>query len=106
MHLKADWQVVRGIPEGRNEQEMWEIFQKVYGQMHEGDELYIDLTHAFRYLPMLVLVLSNYAKLIGKTFYIANGDNQCIFAIFSHFSIAIIIRASHSTTTYHCLANG
>ncbi len=78
MHLKADWQVVRGIPEGRNEQEMWEIFQKVYGQMHEGDELYIDLTHAFRYLPMLVLVLSNYAKFLKHVTvkYISYGNYE------------------------------
>jgi CRISPR-associated Csx2 family protein len=52
------------VPDGGNEAEMWEIFQKVYGEIEDGDELYIDLTHAFRYLPMLMLVLSNYAKFL------------------------------------------
>lgn len=52
------------VPDGGNETEMWEIFQKVYDEIEDGDELYIDLTHAFHYLPMLMLVLSNYAKFL------------------------------------------
>lgn len=50
------------IPEGKDENEMWEIFSIVYEQLEEGDELYFDVTHSFRYLPMLLLVLINYAK--------------------------------------------
>lgn len=50
------------IPEGKDENEMWEIFSTVYEQLEEGDELYFDVTHSFRYLPMLLLVLINYAK--------------------------------------------
>lgn len=64
MHLQADVKAVTGIPVGNSTEEMWEIFGRVYDEMEEGDELYIDLTHAFRYLPMLVLVLSNYAKFL------------------------------------------
>ena len=52
------------VPDGGNEAEMWDIFNKVYNEIAFGDELYIDLTHAFRYLPMLMLVLSNYAKFL------------------------------------------
>lgn len=52
------------IPNGKNEEEMWTIFTTLYDALQEGDELYIDLTHAFRYLPMLVLVLTNYAKFL------------------------------------------
>ena len=52
------------IPDGKNEEEMWTIFTTLYDALQEGDELYIDLTHAFRYLPMLVLVLTNYAKFL------------------------------------------
>lgn len=52
------------VPEGKNESEMWEIFLTIYNELQAGDELYIDLTHAFRYLPMLMLVLSNYAKFL------------------------------------------
>lgn len=52
------------IPDGKDEKEMWEIFEKVFHLLEEGDELYFDLTHGFRYLPMLVLVLGNYAKFL------------------------------------------
>lgn len=52
------------IPDGKDEREMWEIFEKVFHLLEEGDELYFDLTHGFRYLPMLVLVLGNYAKFL------------------------------------------
>lgn len=50
------------IDDGRTEQEISNIFLTVYNELKEGDELYIDLTHGFRYLPMLMLVLANYAK--------------------------------------------
>ena len=52
------------VPDGSDEDETWTIFQKVYDELEDEDELYIDLTHAFRYLPMLMLVLSNYAKFL------------------------------------------
>lgn len=64
LHLNVDLKPVFDVPVGNNEDEMWKIFQMVFDEIHEGDELYIDLTHAFRYLPMLVLVLSNYAKFL------------------------------------------
>lgn len=55
------------IPDGKDEKEIWQIFDILYGALQEGDELYFDLTHGFRYLPMLVLVLGNYSKFLKKT---------------------------------------
>lgn len=52
------------IKDGSNEAEIWEIFSAVYEKLQDNDELYFDLTHGFRYLPMLVLVLGNYAKFL------------------------------------------
>jgi len=52
------------IPRGDNEKEIWDIFEKTFDLIEEGDHLYFDLTHGFRYLPMLVLVLGNYAKFL------------------------------------------
>ena len=52
------------IPDGKDETEMWRIFETVYNLLKDGDELYFDLTHSFRYLPMLMLVLGNYAKFL------------------------------------------
>lgn len=52
------------IPDGKDENEMWEIFQIIFELLHDDDEVYLDLTHSFRYLPMLLLVLSNYSKFL------------------------------------------
>lgn len=54
------------ILDGNNEAEMWKIFRSLYSKIEDNDELYIDLTHSFRYLPMLVLVFGNYIKFLKK----------------------------------------
>ena len=66
MQLPTPIEVI-DIPDGNNEKELWDIFYKVYTVLEDGDELYFDLTHGFRYLPMLVLVLGNYAKFLKHT---------------------------------------
>lgn len=66
MQLPTPIEVI-DIPDGNNEKELWDIFYKVYTILEDGDELYFDLTHGFRYLPMLVLVLGNYAKFLKHT---------------------------------------
>ncbi len=63
MHLPCDV-VPISIPDGKDENEMWAIFETTFNLLEEGDELYYDLTHSFRYLPMLMLVLGNYAKFL------------------------------------------
>lgn len=52
------------IPDGKDSDEMWEIFEVIFDELQEGDELYLDITNSFRYLPMLLVVLVNYAKLL------------------------------------------
>lgn len=54
------------IPDGKNEAELWEIFDILYNLIEEEDELYLELTHSFRYLPMLLLVFGNYVKFLKK----------------------------------------
>lgn len=66
LNLSAQVNIV-DILDGKNETEMWTNFDTMFNHLEDGDELYIDLTHAFRYLPMLLLVLTNYAKLLKKT---------------------------------------
>lgn len=51
------------IPSGKNEQEIWNIFSAVFEKIRECDELYFDITHAFRSLPLLAMVIINYAKI-------------------------------------------
>lgn len=67
MDLPFTIQPINHLPHGNNESEIWEIFERVFSQLEEGDELYFDLTHGFRYLPMLVMVLINYSKFLKNT---------------------------------------
>lgn len=55
------------IANGFNEGQMWDIFTTIYNQLEQDDELYLDLTHGFRYLPMLMLVLGNYSGFLKNT---------------------------------------
>lgn len=55
-----------GVKDGNNEDEILEIFSRVYDCISDGDLLYLDITHGFRYLPMLMVVLGNYAKFLKK----------------------------------------
>jgi len=66
------------IPNGKDEEEMWEIFETLFGKIEEEDELYIDLTHSFRYIPMLVMVFSNYVKFLKQVTvkYISYGNYE------------------------------
>lgn len=57
---------ITNIPEGKNEKEIWQIFKTIHGLIKDGDELYFDITHGYRYLPMLVVVLGNYSKFLEK----------------------------------------
>jgi CRISPR-associated Csx2 family protein len=63
MNLPFDVEKVH-IKDGNSEDEIWEIFDVVYNLIKEADEVFIDITHGFRYLPMLTIVLSNYGKLL------------------------------------------
>jgi CRISPR-associated DxTHG motif protein len=47
---------------GENEDEMWEIFNKVAELVPEKADIYVDLTHGFRTLPMLVLLALEYVE--------------------------------------------
>lgn len=57
---------VTNIPEGKNEKEIWQIFKTIHDLIKDNDELYFDITHGYRYLPMLVVVLGNYSKFLEK----------------------------------------
>jgi CRISPR-associated Csx2 family protein len=50
------------IPVGKSENEIWDIFRIVYDSLNREDEVIFDITHAFRSIPMLAIVILNYAK--------------------------------------------
>ena len=55
------------ISDGNDQNEIWDIFNEFYRLIEEGDQLYFDITHGYRYIPMLVLVLGNYTKFMKET---------------------------------------
>lgn len=69
---------IKNLPDGNNVQEIWTIFERIFALLQDGDELYFDLTHGFRYLPMLSLVLSNYAKFLknAKVTHLSYGNYE------------------------------
>ena len=68
------------IKNGNDEAEIWEIFDTIYGLIEQDDELYLDLTHGFRSLPMLLLVLVNYVKFMknAKVVYLSYGNFEAV----------------------------
>jgi CRISPR-associated Csx2 family protein len=63
LNLLADYQNI-DIKDGQDTDEIWSIFNVIFNLLEEYDELYFDITHGFRTLPMLNMVLINYAKLL------------------------------------------
>lgn len=54
------------ISDGQNEKEIWQIFKSVLDVLEDGDQLYLDVTFGFRFLPMLAVSLANYAKALKE----------------------------------------
>jgi len=52
------------IDEGLDNEGIWKIFHKVFDHIGEEDEVIFDITHAFRSIPMLAIVILNYAKVL------------------------------------------
>jgi len=52
------------IPEGKNEEELWDIFQKVADSIDEDDTVVFDITHAFRYIPLMAVLVVHYIRVV------------------------------------------
>lgn len=55
---------ITGVPECIDIDEIMLLFSKIYDLLEDGDTLYLDLTHGYRYFPMLILVLSAYSRFL------------------------------------------
>lgn len=63
--LKLSAQITNiGIKEGKSVDEIWSIFQVIFDSLGENDEITFDITHSFRSIPMLAMVVLNYAKVL------------------------------------------
>ncbi|WP_298402269.1 TIGR02221 family CRISPR-associated protein [uncultured Chloroflexus sp.] len=54
------------IPDGRDDAELWEIFQRVVNSIDEGEEVIFDITHGFRSLPFLSFLAAAYLRKAKK----------------------------------------
>jgi CRISPR-associated DxTHG motif protein len=71
---EKNWQILASddrieaidIPDGKNPEELWEIFDKVTNIFHKDDQVIFDITHAFRSLPFLTFLFAAYLK-VAKT---------------------------------------
>lgn len=55
------------IEAGFTEDEIWGIFNTVYSKLQPNDEIYFDVTHALRSIPLFSIVLFNYSKFMKGT---------------------------------------
>lgn len=46
------------IPDGFTHKDVWEMFDIIYKLLGKGDEIYLDITNAFRYFPCWALLYS------------------------------------------------
>ena len=63
LSLKATIESVN-IKEGYSQKEIWDIFNTIFDRLEDNDEIILDITHGFRTLPMLGMVLLNYSKFL------------------------------------------
>ncbi len=55
-----------GIPNGKSNSEVWEIFKIVYDEIEENDRIYVDVTQSFRSIPIIFMSVLNHAKVAKK----------------------------------------
>lgn len=54
------------ISSEQDEAANWALFDAILAQIEEGDEIYFDITHSLRSIPVIALIALNYATLIKK----------------------------------------
>lgn len=52
------------VPFGKNEDEIWEIFDQMAESIEDHDEIFLDITHGFRSLPLMATAIVDYADQI------------------------------------------
>ena len=50
------------LAEGKTQNELWNIFNTLVDNVHKNDLLYVDITHSFRSLPLLTMIVLNFLR--------------------------------------------
>ncbi|MCH8555006.1 MAG: TIGR02221 family CRISPR-associated protein, partial [Schleiferiaceae bacterium] len=61
MDLEAAIQEIN-VPAVQTEPDIWTLFQSLFDQFQKGDTVYLDITHSWRFQPMLFMVLLQFLK--------------------------------------------
>lgn len=68
MALNADLRIVCiTIPEVKSQEDIWELFDTVNNEIKSYKEIYFDITHAYRFIPMFAMSLFNYSQFVNGT---------------------------------------
>ncbi|MBP2132408.1 CRISPR-associated Csx2 family protein [Methanomicrobium sp. W14] len=54
------------IPNCMNEEELWEIFRIISGEVNDEDKIIFDITHGFRSIPFVSYLIASYLRSTGK----------------------------------------
>ena len=96
------------IPIGKNEEELQTIFNMMFETLSEGDQVYVDITHSFRSLPVQFLAVLSFAKVVKNISvegiyygaYEARVENDNRAPIFDISSFLNIIEWSHAANSF------
>jgi CRISPR-associated Csx2 family protein len=69
-HVSYNDNILKTISEGYCENEIWNNFDTITNLIHDGDKIYFDITHSFRSLPMLSLIILQYVRVVRKNCFI------------------------------------
>ena len=64
--MGVEYKTVENLPNGDTEKEITKIFKAVDEIIQEGDHIYLEVTHGFRYMPMIMLIASHSAIITKK----------------------------------------
>ena len=56
----------KDIPNGNSTEELWEIFRACEEVVDPEDEIILDITHAFRSIPLLVFIAASYLRQVKQ----------------------------------------
>ncbi len=55
------------IPEVESQEDIWKLFNIVNDEIKSYKEIYFDITHAYRFIPMFAMSLFNYSQFVNGT---------------------------------------
>lgn len=63
--LGSKLQVIK-IPDGNSEVDLWKIFEICADSVDPNDEIILDITHAFRSIPLLIFIVAAYLRQVKQ----------------------------------------